>query len=127
MANPIFGSEIKFAIELTAEGFDMDTNDFDIEVVASKKSVKASKTSPDPDGNLVIFREPALPDGELTGDSSDSSSSEDIGVWYAIVNTEVLSPGAVNVIATAYIPDANAADGIRCEIAKKPLVTLDKP
>ena len=58
MAEYYKGEEIKFAINIDAPGFDMDTDDFEIEVASPRNSVKgykdASKTE---DTAVVIFKE----------------------------------------------------------------------
>lgn len=114
------GEEKKFAINLTAVGFSMDDNDFEIEVATPKGGVKASKSEPTED--LRIFREPAL------SDSSDSSSSGDEGTWYGIIDTSKLpGTGEVKVVGTAFVPDVNANDGIRNEIAVDILGNLVNP
>jgi len=98
------GDEAKFSINLTAPGFSMDTDDFDIEVVSTiGGSLKGSKSGTGTD--VIIFKED--------------------DAWYAIVNTEnELRPGgSLKVVATAYVPDAHADDGIRRQIAT---AVLDK-
>lgn len=121
MADYYKGDEIKFAIELTAPGFSMDDDDFTIEVASPSNSVKGYKNPPQDAGtDVMIFKE------------SDSSSSEETtdesgGTWYAIVNTSKLAVGALRVIATALIPDAHADDGIRTSIAVQKLATLKNP
>lgn len=104
MANFYKGDEVKFAIELTAQGFSMDSNNFDIEVASPKVSVKASKNAPSADNALIIFKED--------------------DTWYAIVDTTDLSTGEMRVIATAHIPDANANDGVRRQSEVASLGTL---
>lgn len=100
------GTEIKFSIELTAEGFSMDDDDFDIEVASPRDSVIGHKNATkDNTTDVVIFPDTVSIDGET------------ISGWFAIVNTENLSPGELRVIATAYVEDANANDNIRKEIA----------
>lgn len=92
------GDEAKFSINLTAPGFSMDTDDFDIEVVSTiGGSLKGSKGGTGAD--VIIFKEDEA--------------------WYAIVNTanELRPGGSLKVIATAYVPDAHADDGIRKQIA----------
>lgn len=111
------GGEKKFAINLTAQGFSMDDDDFEIEVATAKGSVKATKGAPTDD--LRIFRDPAL-------DGSGTSNEE--GTWYGIIDTSKLSgTGDIKVIGTAFITDANANDGIRKEIAVTTLGTLVNP
>ena len=100
------GDEKKFAIELTAPGFNIDTDDFDIEVKSPKASIKASKGASTE--ALVIFSEDVTP-----------QEGDPYKQWYAIVDTTTLSVGEVNVIATAHIPDTNANDGIRRESDKQ--------
>lgn len=98
------GDEAKFSINLTAPGFSMDTDDFDIEVVSTiGGSLKGSKDGTGTD--VIIFKEDEA--------------------WYAIVNTgnELRPGGSLKVIATAYVPDAHADDGIRKQIAT---AVLDK-
>jgi len=109
------GEKRKFEILLTAPGFSMDTDDFEIEVKSPKTSVKASKSFPNED--LNIFRE----------DSDSSSSGEDEGTWYAIVNTAKLSLGDLKVVATALVNDSHASGNVRPQIDVKPLGTLKNP
>lgn len=104
MANIYQGDEKKFAIELTAPGFNIDTDDFDIEVKSPKVSIKASKGASTE--QLIIFYETVTP-----------AEGDPYKVWYGIVDTTTLSAGEISVIATAHVPDANANDGIRRESA----------
>ena len=122
------GDEIKFSIELTAQGFSMDDDDFDIEVVSSRGgSVKGSKNPPaGSDTDVIIFSEEVettIPPAEEGGEPTVETTT----VWYAIVKTEKLEPNELRVIATAYVPDANADDGIRKQTAVKVLDNLKKP
>ena len=104
------GEEIKFAITLTAEGFSMDDDDFDVEVRSTTRSIRGWKNPPAGEGGLdvIIFRE------------TD-------GKWYCIADTTTLDVGAMTVIATAYVPDAHANDGVRTVIAKASLGKLEAP
>ncbi len=107
------GDEKKFAIELTAPGFDIDTDDFDLEVRSHKARVKASKGSSTED--LAIFYETVTP-----------AEGDPYKVWYAIVDTTKLIKGQLIVVATAYITDANASGGMRKESAKYVLGNLEE-
>lgn len=124
MANYFKGDEIKFAIKLEAPGFSMDTDDFDIEVKSGNTSVKASKgASAETSAGLRIFKEtetvqPETPEGEEPQDPVTVST------WYAIVDTSTLAISNMRVIATAYIVDANANDGVRKNIAVQTLGKL---
>ena len=102
------GDEKKFAIELTAPGFNIDTDDFDVEVKSPKVSLKASKGASTE--QLIIF--------------SETDQTTQKKTWYAIVDTTTLSIGDIKVFATAHVPDVNANDGIRRESADAVLGTL---
>ena len=117
MANFFKGSEIKFTINLQAEGFSMDEDEFDIEVASPRSSVVGHKTPGGEDPtDVVIFKETVTPE---QGDPVD--------VWYAIVDTQNLNVGDMRVIATAYITDSDANDGVRNEIAVASLGKLVNP
>lgn len=107
------GDEKKFAIELTAPGFNIDTDDFDLEVSSPKAKVQASKGASTDD--LLIFSETVTP-----------AEGDPYKVWYAIVDTTKLIKGQLVVTATAHIPDANASGGVRNETAKYVLGTLNE-
>lgn len=108
MANFYKGSEIKFKIELEAEGFDMDRDDFDIEVASPRGSVKGHKNASQGEDNaVVIFKE-----------------NDD---WFAIVDTTELPTGEYRVIGTAYIPDVHATGAVRTDIGVAKLGLLIEP
>lgn len=111
MANFYKGSEIKFKVELTAEGFSMDDNDFDIEVASPRGSVKGSKTgtATTNQGSVALA---------LNKEGDD---------WFAVADTNDLTKGELRVIATAHIPDTSASDGVRNEIDVQVLGTLLTP
>ena len=118
------GEEIKFAININAPGFDIDTDDFEIEVASPRNSVKGYKDATKAeDTALVIFKE----ESDSSDSTSDSSSSGGGGQWYGIVDTATLNTGQLRVISKAYIHDTNANDGIRVSIDVKPLATLKNP
>lgn len=106
------GDEKKFAIELTAPGFNIDTDDWDLEVASPNAKVEASKGASTDD--LMIFYETVTPE-----------QGEAYKQWYAIVDTTKLIKGQLVVTATTHIPDANASGGIRNETAKYVLGTLN--
>jgi len=111
------GSEVKFAIDIVAQGFSMDDDDFEIEVASPRNSVKGYKTpeAGDPK-DIVIFKETVTP---AEGDPTSQ--------WYAILDTQKLYTGDLRVIAKAFITDANANDGVRTEIAVTQLDKLINP
>ena len=124
MPNYFKGDEIKFAIDLQAPGFSMEDDDFDIEVKSGNTSVKGSKDAePEASAPLVIFKEtvtvqPETPEGEEPLDPVTETK------WYAIVDTSTLALNEMRVIATAYIVDANANDGVRKNTAVEKLGRL---
>ena len=115
------GDEIKFAITLEAPGFDMDTDDFDLEVKTGSTSVKGYKNEQGGTSSprLLIFKETPEP---VEGEEAPA------GQWYAIVDTATLTAGTnMKVIATAHIVDVNANDGVRNNIAVRTLGKLIEP
>lgn len=128
MPNFYKGDEIKFAITLEAPGFDMDTDDFDIEVKSVNTSVKGYKTPPAGTSvqGLVIFKETPEPQDGGEGEEGDGETTP-AGQWYAIVDTSTLAIGTMRVVATAHIVDANANDGVRNNIDVKQLGKLLDP
>lgn len=142
MANIYRGEEKKFAIAIQAAGFDMDTDDFKIEVKSPKGSVSVLKSGEpgsggiwaNEDGSLVVFYET-----ETVTTPSDDPEGEPVVTtvknWFGIVDTGVqdavsgiykLGKGDLKVIATAYIPDEKAYDGVRQSIDTKVLGTLNE-
>ena len=123
MANYFQGDEIKFAIDIQAEGFDMNTDDFDIEVASGRTIIKASKgDEASEDAALVIFKEvTTIPP---SGQDEETAEEETVTTWYAIIDTTTLPVGTMVVAATAYIVDANANDGVRRSISTAQLGRL---
>jgi len=126
------GEEKKFGINIAAAGFDMDTDDFEVEVTNGKESFSTLKTGEptekgiwtNEDGSLVIFYEedtvtvpPAEEGGEPTTDTVKN--------WFCILDTQYFNNvGQLNVVGTAYINDAKAYDGVRKSIDVAILGTL---
>jgi hypothetical protein len=117
----IQGDEPKFAINLTAPGFSMDTDDFDVEIVSTVGgSLKGSKGGSGTD--VIIFsqtEEITVPPAEEGGEPTVQTVTK----WYVIVDTskELLPGGSLKVIGTAYVPDAHANDGVRKQTVVKTL------
>ena len=124
MATFYRGTEIKFRIDLKAQGFSMDEDDFEIQVSSGRSSVKGYKTpgeSANPD--LIIFRDPE----EGSSDSSSSYYDDGESPWFGIVDTSKLTTGDMRVIGIAHVPDAKANDGIRDDVAVASLGKLQEP
>ena len=126
------GEEKKFAIKLQAEGFNMNTDDFEIEVTNGKESLATQKTGQpteegtwvNENGSLVIFYEEEtveVPADEPGGEPTQNTVKN----WFAIIDTSFFAnPGQLTVIGTAFVPDAKANDGIRKSIDEKALGQL---
>ena len=126
------GEEKKFAINIAVAGFDMDTNDFDIEVTNKKESFIVHKTGEpteqgiwtNENGSLVVFYEEEtveVPADEPGGEPTQNT----IKNWFGIIDTKFFtSVGQLDVIATAHIVDEKAYDGVRNTIDVKALGTL---
>ena len=124
MANYYKGDEIKFAINLEAPGFSMDDDDFDIEVKSGATSVKGYKNSESQTSTgIIIFKETTTTQPE-TEEGEEPAEPVTVNTWYAIVDTSTLALNEMRVIATAYIVDANANDGVRKNIAVQKLGRL---
>ena len=110
------GDEIKVAITLKAEGFDMNTDDFDLEVKSASTSIVGHKgDEPSSASDIVIY-------SETTEESGESAT-----VWYAIIDTAGLATGTMRLIATAHINDEKANDGDRKSIAVATIGKLVEP
>lgn len=94
------GTELKFKVELTAAGFSMAENDFEIEVKSGRQSVSMTKEEMKTDGS---------------------------GNYYAYIDTNALPAGTLKIVATAHIPDSDSPDGVRNEVAKADLCNVVNP
>ena len=125
MANMIKGEEQKFAINITAAGFSMDADNFDVTISSPRNSVTGSKTGAvadtsiqykvvSDDGAVTISREPdTMENGETV-----------TGEWFVVVDTQYLNVGDLTVTTTAYIQDTAANDGVRKSLSRASLGPL---
>lgn len=90
------GEELKYAVQLTAQGFSMETDDF--EIVASVGTRK------------------------VTYKKADLIRSE--GTFYVVIDTSKFRKGDLYLTAYAYVPDADMPDGTRVEIDRQKVTTL---
>lgn len=128
------GEEKKFAFNIAADGFDMDSDDFELEVSTNKAgdSVSVLKTGEpneqgiwaNEDGSLVVFFEETTtetPSEEPGGEPTVTTEK----TWYAIVDTQYFAnTGDLKVTATAYVTDQKAYDGVRKSIDVQTLGNL---
>ena len=93
------GTELKPKIELTAQGFSMTNDEFEIEVKSGRSSITMEKE------DLIVKN----------------------GEYYAYIDTNELQAGTLKLIATLHVPDSDAPDGIRNEIAVTNLCSIVNP
>lgn len=107
------GTVLKYKVEITAEGFSMDEDDFEIEIRRGKESVVLHKE------DLLIH------EVEPEGSGSGSGSGEPELEYYMLVDTEALGAGKYEVITRAYVPDDDIEGGVRPEIDKQTLIIVN--
>lgn len=88
-------SGLKFAVNMTCEDFDMDTDDWTITVTRGRNSIVFDK------------------------DSAIKGTDEQ---WYICIDTEALGPGRMDIIFEALVPDDDFEGGVRKEVMKYPLI-----
>lgn len=85
------GTEKKYLIKIESSGFDMETDDFEIEIKRGPKTIHLEKSDlvQDVEGNFFIT-----------------------------FDTQELGAGGVSMTVTAHVPDEDFPDGIRDEVDK---------
>ena len=95
---PIYlGTELKFSLNIEAEGFDMLEDDFKVIIKNMQKSVEIDK-------------------GEMILTQNDE--------FLFTLPTETLGTGDYYLITTAYVPDSDFQDGLRTEVQKQLLCVV---
>lgn len=95
------GSGLKWAVNMTCEGFSMDDDDWKIIVTRGKNTVEYTKAN------------------------SIKDEAED--QWYISVDTLALGAGQCYITFVAYVPDDDFPSGIRTEIQEYELVNVRQP
>ena len=92
-----FGEELKYRIDIQADGFSMDTDDFEIELScgSKRKTLKNADVLMDLEGNR-----------------------------YITIDTSEFKRGDLYATTYAYVPDSDFPDGKRTEIDKQRLTTI---
>ena len=98
MDRAFVGTELKFLIEITAEGFDMETDPFEIVLTCGGKS----KTVPQDD---IVY-------------------DENEGKHYLLVDTTDFCSGTLVATVIAQVPDEDFESGYRREVDRAALITL---
>lgn len=93
------GTDLKIYVTMTASGFDMDDDDWDVSIKCGNKIVK-------------------------TIPKADAQHGED--GWFVCVKATDLRPGQIDIIGHAKIPDVDFDDDIRNEVEKEHLLTYEK-
>jgi len=89
------GTKLKYALTIRADGFDMDEDDFMVEIKRGANSI-------------VLKKEDIERDSE--------------GQYYVCFDTTELGSGSICAVVTAYVPDADFPDGVRTEVMKINLI-----
>ena len=99
-ANEIYyqGTDLKYAVTIEREGFNMDVDPWTITAVSDTKSIVFNKIE-----NTVI--------------------GED-GQWYLLIDSTLLDNGACYLVIEIDVPDNDFPDGLRHEVYKQKLMTL---
>lgn len=92
------GTDLKFKIELTAEGFNQGTDKYYVDVYCEGAWQHIENT------DIV-----AGADG-----------------YYMTVNTEGFMPGTVSMVVTAFVPDEDCPGGVRKEVGVQTLCQIIK-
>lgn len=95
------GTDLKFALDITGEGFSMDDDDYEIELSCGNKKVPVSKQE-------VI-------------DASDEDG------YYLLVDSSKFPSGTLHMVVTAYVPDNSFKTKVRREVMSMDLCYLNRP
>ena len=85
----VLGTEKKYLIKIESTGFDMEEDDFDVEIRRGDRTLRISKS-------------------EMVKDYE--------GNFYLTFNTSDLGVGWATIVVTAHVPDADFLGGIRDEV-----------
>lgn len=91
------GTELKYLIEITASGFSMADDDFEVEIIRGSKVLHFDKTD---------------------------METDEQGNWYVCFDTKDLKTGKISARITAHVPDNDYPDGIRDEVQRIDLITV---
>lgn len=84
-----YGGDYKYAVSMTAEGFDMNTDDWIITVTAGCKSVSFTP--------------------------STAAHDAETGEWFICIDTDLLGLGQAYITFEAHVPDTDFPNGYRRE------------
>lgn len=93
------GTDLKFAIDITADGFSMDSDDYSMVLVCGNKQVTVTKAD---------------------------IKEDDGGVHYLMIDTNQFPAGMLRLVVTARVPDTDFTGGIRREVDMLDLCLIKK-
>ena len=99
MESVFLGTEIKFAVEVTCEGFDMDTDDFTCSIMKGHNVVKEYAKS-----DLIVEE----------------------GTYILCIDTTEIGAGNFDLAINAQVSDGHFPDSKRTEIERVSLMTIKK-
>lgn len=99
MTQAYLGSEKKFSVEISAQGFDMDEDDFTLLIMKGHNAVKEVRKS-----ELVV----------------------DNGTYLLCIDTNEIGTGNFDLAVVAEVPDSHFGDTKRTEIERVSLLTVKK-
>lgn len=91
------GTELKYLVEIGAQGFSMDKDRFTVDIMRGPNTIHFEKTDMEFDDN---------------------------GNYYVCFDTLSLGTGVVTAKVTAYVPDTDYPDGFRTEVQRIDLITI---
>lgn len=90
------GTELKYLLQIEADNFSMDEDNFEVDIYCGIKSIHFNKSDMDP------------------GEDG----------WYVTIDTKDLCIGKIFAKVTAYVPDSDFPDGLRKEVEKIELIPI---
>lgn len=96
------GTDLKFLITIEAANFDMETDDFTVDIVRGLNRLHFDKS------DLVVE------------EYTETVNNEEVTKlhYYVCFDSAELGVGVVYAIVTAYVPDDDFDDGLRTEVYK---------
>lgn len=95
--NVYIGEELKFLVTMTADGFNMEDDDYEIVISCGNKK-------------KTLYKSDVLVDGD--------------GNHYITINTAEFKKGDLMATVYAYVPDPDFPDGFRTEVDRSRLATI---
>lgn len=91
------GTELKIAIKIECDGFDMEVDDWTCTVKKGSKSIVCDK---------------------------DNNTAQDSETWYLLIDSSQLGSGRYDLVVDIDVPDQDFPDGLRHETYKQELFTV---